>query len=109
MFVAQKSIGMKHMASEKENSRSNGSSTSRSSRQRALNAQKSKFVICIDTGGNVDLELRKVYRVKADKNSAREGLVRVIDNSGEDYLYPVEYFVTVRVPPKAAKLVRELA
>lgn len=85
---------MKHMASAKKNSKSNASSTSRSSWQRALNAQRTKFVICVNTGDNVDLELRKVYRVKADKRSAMDGLVRVVDNSGEDYLYPVEYFVT---------------
>ncbi len=73
-----------------------------------MDAQESKFVICVETGDHVDLELRKVYRVKADKRSAEEGLVRVIDESGEDYLYPAEYFVAARLSPSAAKLVREL-
>jgi len=100
---------MKHMASVRKNSRSNASSTSRSARRRAIGAQQSKFVICVDTGDHVDLELRKVYRVKADKRSALEGLLRVIDDSGEDYLYPAEYFVPVQVSAAAAKLVRELA
>lgn len=96
------------MASAKENSRSNGSSTNRTSRQRALDAQKSKFVICIETCDNVDLQLRKVYRVKGDKKAALDGFIRVIDESGEDYLYPAENFVPVQVPSSAAKLVQEI-
>ena len=96
------------MASARENSRSNGSSTSRTSRQWALNAQKSKFVICVETCGNVDLQLRKVYRVKRDRKAALDGFVRVIDESGEDYLYPAENFVPVQVPSSGAKLVRAI-
>ena len=95
------------MASEKKNSKSNASSTSRASQRRALDALKAKFVVCVDSTDNVDLESRKVYRVKADRKSALQGFVRVVDDSGEDYLYPAEYFVPVRLPAKAAKLVRD--
>ncbi len=66
---------------------------------------RSKFVLCIRNEGSVDLEPRKVYQVLPDRAAVREGYVRVIDESGEDYLYPAEYFVPVRVPPAR---VREL-
>jgi hypothetical protein len=57
-----------------------------------------RLVLCIRSGGYDDLEPRKVYRVLPDRAAARDGYVRVIDESGEDYLYPAEYFVPVRLP-----------
>ena len=54
-----------------------------------------RFVLSIRSEGSDDLEPRKVYRVLPDRAAAREGFVRVIDESGEDYLYPAEYFVPV--------------
>jgi hypothetical protein len=59
---------------------------------------KSKFLLCIRNDGADDLEPRKVYQVLSDRSAAREGYARVIDESGEDYLYPVEYFVPVKLP-----------
>ncbi|MDP9267344.1 MAG: hypothetical protein M3P27_03345 [Acidobacteriota bacterium] len=57
------------------------------------------FVICIDNGDTpVDLEVGKVYRVLPDRKAKAMGLVRVVDGSGEDYLYPAEQFVPVRLP-----------
>ena len=58
----------------------------------------SKFVLCIHNDGEDDLEPRKVYQVLSDRSAAREGLARVIDESGEDYLYPAKYFVPVKLP-----------
>jgi len=58
----------------------------------------SKFVLCIRNEREDDLELRKVYQVVSDRSAAREGLARVIDESGEDYLYPAKYFVPVKLP-----------
>ena len=57
-----------------------------------------RFVLCIRSEGSDDLETRKVYPVLPDRVAAREGYVRVIDESGEDYLYPAESFVPVRLP-----------
>jgi hypothetical protein len=54
--------------------------------------------ICIRNDGAEDLEPRKVYQVLSDRSAAREGYVGVIDESGEDYLYPAEYFVPVKLP-----------
>ena len=48
-----------------------------------------------------DLELRKVYQVLPDKRADRDGYIRVVDESGEDYLYPESYFVFVRLPRRA--------
>ena len=56
------------------------------------------FVLCIRTSGEDDLEPRKVYQILPDKAALRDGHMRVIDESGEDYLYPVEYFVPVDLP-----------
>jgi hypothetical protein len=59
---------------------------------------RSRFVLCVRNDGADDLEPRKVYQVLSDRSAAREGYARVIDESGEDYLYPAEYFVPVKLP-----------
>ena len=61
------------------------------------------FAICVENRGAEDLELRKVYRVLHDKGAAATGYVRVIDESGEDYLYPADYFVFVELPQQAKR------
>ncbi len=63
-----------------------------------------KLVICLRNDGCVDLEIRKVYPVLSDAVAAKDGYLRVIDESGEDYLYPADYFVSVEVPVAARKL-----
>jgi hypothetical protein len=50
------------------------------------------------------LELQKVYRVPADEQASKLRQLRVIDESGEDYLYPEEYFVFVRLPRDGTKV-----
>lgn len=62
-----------------------------------------KFVLCIRTKGDVDLEPRKVYEVLTDRAASRDGYLRVVDESGEDYLYPAAYFVPVRLPVAAMR------
>ena len=62
-----------------------------------------RFVLCIRSEGLDDLEPRKVYRLLPDRAAARDGYVRVIDESGEDYLYPSDYFVPVRLPVGIAR------
>jgi hypothetical protein len=55
-----------------------------------------RFVLCVrNEGYPAGLELRKVYRVLADEQASRRHQLRVVDESGEDYLYPEEYFVFV--------------
>jgi len=55
-------------------------------------------VLCIRNDGADDLDPRKIYQILGDRSAAREGYARVIDESGEDYLYPAEYFVPVKPP-----------
>lgn len=59
------------------------------------------YAICVQIEGAEDLELRKVYRVLPDESAAAQGYLRVIDESGEDYLYPAEWFIPVEVPAEA--------
>jgi hypothetical protein len=55
-----------------------------------------RFVVCVrNEGYPAGLELRKVYRVLADERAFKRHQLRVIDESGEGYLYPEEYFVFV--------------
>jgi hypothetical protein len=57
------------------------------------------FAVCIKNKGYpASLELGKIYRVLPDEEAAKEGHVRVVDESDEDYLYPAKWFVEVRLP-----------
>jgi hypothetical protein len=58
-----------------------------------------KFVVCIDNDSYpASLELHKIYRVLPDADAAADGDLRIIDESGEDYLFPSSYFVPIQVP-----------
>ncbi len=82
------------MASGRKKSNSSGSST----RQRAHRSPP-RFVVCIENGAYpASLELHKIYRILPDEEAAGENHVRVVDESGEDYLYPAKWFVAVDVP-----------
>jgi hypothetical protein len=58
-----------------------------------------KFVVCVNNAEYpASLELHKIYRVLPDEDAAADSDIRVIDESGEDYLYPLEWFVPIEVP-----------
>jgi hypothetical protein len=58
-----------------------------------------QFAVCIDNEDYpASLELRKIYRILPDKKGAKHSLIRVVDESGEDYLYPERYFVPIKLP-----------
>ena len=61
------------------------------------------FALCVEDGGMEDLEVRKVYQVLPDREASREGYVRVIDDSGEDYVYPSDLFIRVKLPAAVAR------
>lgn len=64
------------------------------------------FVVCVNNKGYpASLELRKLYQSVADEEAARLHQIRVVDESGEDYLYPEEYFVPVHLPQAAERAV----
>ena len=63
------------------------------------------YVLCIDDGGYPEsLEVRKVYAVLPDERAAANDFIRVIDETGEDYLYPSRYFVPIQLPSEVAKI-----
>jgi len=65
-----------------------------------------QFVVCVKNKDYAaSLELRKVYRVVPDTTAAKLRQIRVIDESGEDYLYPVSYFVALELPQAAERAV----
>ena len=53
---------------------------------------KPKYALCIENRDCEDLEKRKIYQVLPDDEAKLEGYLRVVDESGEDYLYPESYF-----------------
>jgi len=59
------------------------------------------FALCIRDDDCDDLETRKIYRVLPDPDAAADGYLRVIDESGDDYLYPASYFILVDLPQHA--------
>jgi hypothetical protein len=65
--------------------------------------ETARFVLCIRNESCEDLEPRKVYQSLPDEAGARDGYIRVIDESGEDYLYPQDYFVPIELPQAAEK------
>ena len=63
----------------------------------------SKFAICIFADEDSLLKPRKIYEVLPDESAARSNYVRIIDDEGEDYLYPSDYFVFMPFPREVEK------
>jgi hypothetical protein len=62
-----------------------------------------QYLLCVrNETYPASLEVRKVYRALPDPSAAAKNYVRVIDESGEDYLYPADYFVAIELPQAAA-------
>ena len=62
------------------------------------------FVICIQNDGHpVSLERGKVYRTMPDRKAASLGMMRIRDESGEEYLYPKSFFAAIKLPQAARK------
>ncbi|MGH7963604.1 MAG: hypothetical protein ACRERD_17565 [Candidatus Binatia bacterium] len=63
-----------------------------------------RFAICINNSEYpASLERHKMYRLLPDEDAADDGDLRVMDESGEDYLYPAEYFVLIEVPQETVR------
>jgi hypothetical protein len=60
-----------------------------------------RVALCIENKDCDDLEKRKIYQMLPDEEAEKEGFIRVIDESGEDYLYPRSYFIAVQLPREA--------
>lgn len=84
---------MKRAASARRNSSASGTSTSRKA------AKRRTFAVCVRNDGyEASLERNKIYAVVADEDARRDGDLRVIDESGEDYLFSADRFVAIDVP-----------
>src|SRR5437867_13450535 len=93
---------MRRTGSAGENSKSSGSSPSR--KRRASTAGRRAYVLCVRNDGySVSLELGKLYRCLRDRDAERHSMRRIVDESGEDYLYPRDWFVDVRLPVLARR------
>lgn len=61
-----------------------------------------RFAICVSNDGYpASLEPRKIYRILPDQAAATRHFIRVVDESGEDYLYPEDFFVPIEIPQAA--------
>jgi len=62
-----------------------------------------KFALCVENKDCEDLEKRKIYQILQDDEFEKEGYLKIVDESGEDYLYPQSYFILVHLPREAQK------
>ena len=86
---------MKHTASARKNSSARNTST----RSRKSVTAGRQFAVCVDNVGyEASLERNKIYVVLPDKDAERDGDLRVVDESGEDYLFSADRFVAIDVP-----------
>jgi hypothetical protein len=73
------------------------------SRHEAENTQP-RFALCINNAAYPDdLKIRTIYQILPDESAARSNYLRIVDETGEDYLYPAELFVLIDVPLEAQK------
>lgn len=94
---------MKRTALARRNSSSNGSVKTES------HVPASSYVLCVrNEGYPASLERRKLYRRIPDKSSEQHGLIRIIDESGEDYLYPSRYFTSIPIPQRIRRLLSRI-
>jgi hypothetical protein len=74
------------------------------------NARTKQFFVCVNNKGYAaSLEKRKIYVAIADPAAQKEGLVRIVDESGEDYLYPKSFFRSIALPLSLKKAVLDAA
>lgn len=73
-------------------------------------SKKKRFVVCVrNTGYPASLELRKIYQAVSDRDAEAHGLIRVVDESGEDYLYPEKFFLSLDLPRSVESAVKRAA
>lgn len=67
-------------------------------------SSEKQYVVCVNNSGyKASLVVRRIYRVVPDRDAGTRGLLRVIDESGEDYLFPAKLFVAVELPKEVEK------
>ena len=95
------------MELEKGKSNANATWIDVMKRQRTVSPH---FAVCMkNTGYPSSLELHKIYRVIPDEDAAEDGDIRVVDESGEDYLYPAKWFAEIKLPQTIQKSLLHIA
>jgi hypothetical protein len=81
----------------------------KNSKRRVPSPGAARFVVCVkDTGYPLSLEVGKVYRSLRDRGAEQHQMRRVVDDSGEDYLYYRDWFIDLRLPPAARRALSSL-
>ena len=71
-------------------------------------SRTTRFAVCVDNRSYpASLELHKIYRIIPDDEAAGDGDVRVVDESGEDYLFPADYFIPVELPQTVVRVLNK--
>ena len=66
------------------------------------------FAVCVRNAGNeASLEVRKLYEIVPDADAERDGMLRIIDESGEDYLFSADFFVVAPLPEAVEEAVQQ--
>ena len=68
---------------------------------------RARFIVCVDRGGNEDLQVGRIYRVLPDARARQLHYVRIVDDSEEDYLYPSRLFLAFHAPPSLRQALEE--
>ena len=98
---------MRRMESERGKSNANAIWTEIMKRKKTVSPH---FAVCVkNTGYPSSLELHKIYRVIPDEDAAEDGDIRVVDESGEDYLYPAKWFAELKVPQEVQESLMHVA
>ena len=72
-------------------------------------AEQKHFAVCIrNEEYEASLELRKIYEVLEDREAAKHQMIRVVDEEGEDYLYPASWFLSIELPQNIEQAIAEL-
>jgi len=74
-----------------------------------MNESLKQFAVCVRNEEHEEsLELRKIYEVLEDPTAEKHNMMRVIDEEGEDYLYPRDWFMPIELPQNIANAILEL-
>ena len=72
-------------------------------------AEQKHFAVCIrNEEYEASLELRKIYEVLEDPEAVKQQMIRVVDEEGEDYLYPQDWFLPIELPHNIEEAILEL-
>ena len=100
-------IGMRRTGSERRRSNANATWTDIMKRKKTVSPH---FAVCMkNTGYPSSLELHKIYHVIPDEDAAEDGDIRVVDESGEDYLYPALWFAELKLPQEVQESLMHVA